>query len=597
MKRTRIITNTLCSLGVFALGAGGAALHAADLVQSDQVVSESLPEHFYYLFDTPVALDLNPRQVAVLRSGASARAAVANTLTTIAGVAPDAVEAFPIEGWSIGHLDPTQRASSDIRQMTDDLANDNSITFASPVFVGLDGGPVIITQDILVQFADTVSHDDAAQTLAELGAGEVLEDSFGGIDNAYRVRSLSRSGFDVLEAANRLAVRDDVVFAEPDVMFTGTSAQAPPDDAFFFSLWGLENTGQFGGVAGMDMQALDAWDLQEGDSSIIVVVFDSGVQQDHPDINQRPGDDFTTDNADGGPVNACDRHGTAVAGCITGLKGNAIGISGIAPGCRVASARCLISTLDCTGNWTSQASWTVSGLNWAAAIGARVTNNSNGYGFVSSAIASKYQSTRGQGIVHFASSMNDGASSIGYPASISSVNAIGSIDDDGDRSSFSNFGTGLALVGPGRTIQTTDRTGANGYNSSDYLVISGTSFASPYAAGVAALAISMTPSLTTIQVESILQSTARDLGSAGYDTSYGHGLVQAHDAVVEAFNLTPPGPCLADITEDGVVNTADLGGLIGSFGTAGPFADINGDGSVDSADLGILISEFGRDCP
>ena len=200
-------------------------------------------------------------------------------------------------------------------------------------------------------------------------------------------------------------------------------------------------------------------------------------------------------------------------------------------------------------------------------------------------------------MVHFASSMNAGDSEIGYPANVASVNAVGSIDADGTRSSFSNYGTGLALMAPGRNVQTSDLTGTDGYSSNDYHLISGTSFASPYAAGVAALAISMTPSLTSTQVEAILSSTAMDLGDAGYDTEYGHGLVQAHHVVVEAFNLTPLGPCMADISGDGVVNTADLGGMIGVFGTNDPFGDVNGDGVVDTADLGILLSEFGRDCP
>ena len=597
MRKFNLIPWSRCLITTALLGVCGASLLSAPLDQPVATAAPALPEHYYYLFDTPVALELDPRQIAVLRTEQTTRAAIAEPLTRITGVAPDAIEAWPIPGWSIGHLDATQRASADVRQMTDNLSDDPSVAFASPVFLGSDGGPVIITQDILVQFVPSVSAADAEQTLAELGVGIVTEHDFGGLDNTCRVRSLSRSGFDVLDAANRLAERQDVIFAEPDVIFTGRSAQAPPNDPLFSSLWGIENTGQFGGVSGMDMDALSAWDLEEGDNSIIVVVIDNGVQQNHPDINQRAGDDFTTDNGNGGPFNACDKHGTAVAGCISSIKGNGIGVAGIAPGCRVASARCMIASLDCSGAWTSQSSWTVSALNWATSIGARVTNNSNGYGFTSSAVGSKYQSTRGNGIVHFASSMNDGVNMIGYPASLGSVNAVGSIDPDGARSSFSNYGTGLAFVAPGRSIETTDRTGADGYNSTDYHLISGTSFASPYAAGVAALAISKTPSLTSMQVESVLSTTALDLGAPGYDTTFGHGLLRAHNAVIAAFNLTPPGPCTADITHDGVVNTADLGGLIGAFGSAGPFGDVNGDGVVDTADLGILLSEFGRSCP
>ncbi|MCB9847649.1 MAG: S8 family serine peptidase [Phycisphaeraceae bacterium] len=583
----------LALLGAVSSGASTTAAQVAAPAPAEQ----PLPEHYYYVFDTPTALTIDPRQVAVQRSAAASRAAINEPLSRIAGVAADAVEMWPIPGWSIGHLDTTQRSSVDLRQMTDDLADDPSIEFASPVFIGADGGPIIVTQDLLVQFDPSVSADDAEQTLAELGAGVVLEHGFGGIDNACRVRSLARSGFDVLDAANRLAQRDDVVFAEPDMIFTGRSAVATPNDALFASLWGLDNTGQFGGTPGFDLQALQAWDLEQGDSSIVVVVIDNGVQQDHPDINQRPGADFTTDAGNGGPVNECDKHGTAVAGCVSSIKDNMIGVAGIAPGCRVASARCMIASLDCSGGWTSQSSWTVSALNWASSIGARVTNNSNGYGFTSSAIGSKYQSTRGAGMVHFASSMNDGASTIGYPASLAAVNAVGSIDPDGLLSSFSNYGTGQTFVAPGRNIETTDRTGAEGYNGTDFQLISGTSFASPYAAGVAALALSMTPSLSAQDVEGLMKSTAMDLGNPGYDTTFGYGLLQAHDAVIEAYNLTPPGPCVADLTGDGVVNTADLGGLLGVFGTNDPYGDINGDGVTDTSDLGLLIAEFGRTCP
>lgn len=55
--------------------------------------------------------------------------------------------------------------------------------------------------------------------------------------------------------------------------------------------------------------------------------------------------------------------------------------------------------------------------------------------------------------------------------------------------------------------------------------------------------------------------------------------------------------CTGDLNDDGVVDTADLGILLGQFGTAGPGADLNGDGVVDTADLGILLGVFGAGCP
>lgn len=61
--------------------------------------------------------------------------------------------------------------------------------------------------------------------------------------------------------------------------------------------------------------------------------------------------------------------------------------------------------------------------------------------------------------------------------------------------------------------------------------------------------------------------------------------------------MIPEPPCVADINSDGVVDTADLGLLIGAFGGVDPIADLNSDGTVDTADLGLLIGEFGSDCP
>ena len=60
-------------------------------------------------------------------------------------------------------------------------------------------------------------------------------------------------------------------------------------------------------------------------------------------------------------------------------------------------------------------------------------------------------------------------------------------------------------------------------------------------------------------------------------------------------DFTPP--CPGDLNVDGVIDTADLGILLGQFGTAGPEADLNGDGVVDTADLGILLGVFGTSCP
>src|SRR5262249_7412060 len=153
--------------------------------------------------------------------------------------------------------------------------------------------------------------------------------------------------------------------------------------------------------------------------------------------------------------------------------------------------RAFISNNSCDNSWTTMSSWTVNALAWAQSIGARVSNNSNKYGSLvqSSAIAAEYLFTRGMGMVHFAAAGNDTNNAIVYPASLPGVNAVAAVAEGGALASFSNHGTGLAFSAPGVQIYTTDRTGANGYTNGDYVFSFGTSVASPYAAGVAALVL------------------------------------------------------------------------------------------------------------
>ncbi len=130
----------------------------------------------------------------------------------------------------------------------------------------------------------------------------VLEQDFGSMTGAFRLRSEAQNGFEVLASANRLAVDDRLKWAEPNAQFTGSNVLIPNDPGFS-NLWGMQNTGQFGGTAGMDMDADLAWDIKLGSSNIQVLILDTGVQQDHPDINQLAGNDFTGKGGGGGSLN------------------------------------------------------------------------------------------------------------------------------------------------------------------------------------------------------------------------------------------------------------------------------------------------------
>ena len=522
--------------------------HGALFAQAD-------PEPLYYIYHgQPKALTLDTERIAVRvtsRPSVPRSRSLPNSLAS-RGFNQSDVVATPVAGWMIlnaRNVLPTSRATSSttaaaagasqadassVHNLLTSLLNngDPSIEFVSPVFQDSGGDPIIITPTILIGFEPDVDAQQRASLRASVSEGAQLKKVEFPQPNDERWQIQSKDGFAVLSRANVLATISGVAYAEPDKIVTG-HANLIPNDPSFGSSWGLQNTGQSGGLAGFDMKATSAWDITLGSPSVTVLVLDVGVQQDHPDINQVTGKDFTTDapsNPNGGPVGTYDNHGTWVAGCISERINNSLGTAGIAPGVKVASARCYNDT-QADLSFSFDFTWLIDALNWGQSIGARVSNNSNTFDETSSALESAYASTRAAGMVHFAAAGNGGTSSISYPASISTVNAVAGANRFGQRSSTSQYGTGLKFIAPGEEILTTDRTGADSVPGDYAFPASGTSFACAYAAGVAALVVSQNPGFTADDVESQMQRTCTDMGPAGYDTGYGWGMLNAYRAV------------------------------------------------------------------
>jgi hypothetical protein len=128
-----------------------------------------------------------------------------------------------------------------------------------------------------------------------------------------------------------------------------------------------------------------------------------------------------------------------------------------------------------------------------------------------------------------------------------SVSATGSTDI---LASWSSYGPYVDLSAPGVGIWTTSLGGG-------YSAVSGTSFSSPLSAGVAALMMSVNPSLAPSQIVSLLESSAVDLGTAGYDYSYGYGRVNAGAAVVAAAQAKA-----TDVQPPSVAITSPTGGTV-----------------------------------
>jgi len=410
----------------------------------------------------------------------------------------------------------------------------------------------ILTDSIFVAFDSGTTASERRALHESIGADDA--GPVAGVPGHRRVRLRRDDPRGVLDLAGAYrAMAPAVRSAEPEFYFE--AGLSVPDDPYFPLQWALRNTGQLGGGRpGADMRVEEAWDLTTGDPSILVAIVDEGIDMDHEDLaaNVAAGFDVTDEAASppgGVPGNAScgDGHGTACAGIAAAVAGNGTGIAGVAPGCRILSVRIG------RGNVWTKNDWAAAGINAAWQNGAAVVSNSWGGGSPSSLITSAVAAARTSGrgglgsVVLFASG-NANATTVDYPASLATAVAVGATSPcdsrkspascDGESWWGSNRGSALDVVAPGVLVHTTDVAAGCAYSSGSYFAsFNGTSAAVPHAAGVAALVLSMDPTLTASAVQAVLEDTAADLVGnpaedlPGRDDAMGHGRLDAFAAV------------------------------------------------------------------
>jgi thermitase len=535
----------------------------------------------YSHFKIPIPLDVDVSMIAVFNLDETPE------VPTFAKGKTNAFSLSSVPGFAYVKTTQKMQTLFAVERVVDKLLVDANYDFVSPVFLGEGGLPYIPTQDLLVMRTPESNQEVVEALLSSHGV--ILDVDFSGMERVYRVRTTLTDGRAVLELANELAANDMFAFAESDAI-SWVKPMHIPNDPEFGQQWGLHQSNDH------DMDLPEAWDISMGSEDIVVVVLDSGIDQNHPDIHQLAGETFTGSSSNGNPGNGCDNHGTAVSGCIAATIDNNQGVAGVAPHCWVRAGK-IFNELDifgfCLGFLEFQESWAVNGITWAADSGARVTNSSWGGGSPLSGITNAFNTTRAAGVFHVAAAGNDGSATIGWPASLDSLISVAAMSSNGTLASFSTYGNGLFISAPGENIRTTDRSGGDGYGAGDTTTISGTSFASPYTAGVAALVLSVDPTLTPDELENILSSTAVDYGSGGYDTTFGHGFINAKAALDAVDDGTT---CVGDVDGDGNVGVADLLSVIEQWGTcSGCNGDIDGDGMVSVGDLLAIVDAWG-DC-
>jgi thermitase len=303
----------------------------------------------------------------------------------------------------------------------------------------------------------------------------------------------------------RLARHPLIKYAELDRRVHSTMAV---NDPYIGSEWHI-------GKIGADQ----AWTTSQG-AGVTIAILDSGIDVTHPDLqpNLVAGFNVYGNNTD---VSDVCGHGSAVAGSAAARGNNGVGVAGVAGQAKIMPVR--IAYLNTVSNTCYAYYSTIAdGLTYAADHGARVANVSYSGVAASAAIQSAAQYLKNKGGLLFVSAGNKGIDEgVAPTTTMVPVSATDSYDGKASWSSFGNF---VALAAPGAGIWTTSRGGM-------YQAWNGTSFASPVAAGVAALMMSAQPALDGKEIEQLMYSTAVDLGAVGRDPLFGHGRVDAAAAV------------------------------------------------------------------
>lgn len=421
---------------------------------------------------------------------------------------------------------------------TDKLSDKHEVLYEAPFFLSESGKELGLSHLFYVKLK---SVDDLLQLkkIAEENKVEIIGNNEY-MPLWYTLSCTKESKGNALDMANLFYEVGIFDSSQPDLM-SDDVPECVNDTYFNTYQWNLRNTGQSGGTENIDINFCSVRSITQGISDVVVAVVDQGLQLDHPDLNVYS----VSYNSETGksPSAVEGEHGTMCAGFISARTNNSIGIAAASPNCPSMS---ISNTLKSSPDSRQKRA---DGINFAWKNGASVISNSWGsavqYTIIDDAISSALTKGRsGKGCVVLFASGNDFSSSVSYPAnSHPDIIAVGSINRNGSRSSFSNYGSHLDIVAPGEDVCSTT------INSSYAFLIDGTSFACPTVASVAALILSVNQSLSQKEVVDIIERTARKVGRYNYtmtsgrtngtwNNQMGYGLVDAAAAILEAQCVT-----------------------------------------------------------
>jgi serine protease len=396
--------------------------------------------------------------------------------------------------------------------------------------------------EVIVVMSATADDRDASRVMWEAGGARAQRSAYG-----RRFRLTLDAGFTVEEAMRRLRQMPEVAHVEPNYLARAHQARAghfAPNDEFYRFQWNMRL-----------INAERTWGIQKGDQSVAVAVIDTGVAYEDfgpfrkaPDWGDTvflPGYDFVNRDSH---ANDDAGHGTHVASTIAEEANNTEGVAGLAFNCAIMPLKVLdaegegsffdiADAIDFAVNFTQGGQKPV-----------KVINLSLGGPGESRVVREAIDRAVGAGVTVVASSGNDDASTVDFPAAFAAVIAVGAVDQRKVRARYSNYGSALDLVAPGGDLrrdddndrfpdgiaqQTFDPDAAaelGRYDQFDYYLFNGTSMAAPHVSAAAAL-LYRQGITNPFAIQRALEQTAEELGAAGRDDQYGHGLIQPAEAL------------------------------------------------------------------
>jgi subtilisin family serine protease len=478
-----------------------------------------------------------------------------------------------------------------------------SISKATRADIAAPGKPEYMPGQVMVKFNTQMAANDVSALADSMGMKQMrhfnipeqMVEKFGGELYQFKLKA----GDTVEEAIKRLSGQPGVAYAEPnykiklddpktaaDAQLVKTLEAAPsevtPND-LDPRLWGIKNSGQNGGTAGVDVGASQAWATQTGKPNgqgPLICIIDTGLDYTHPELaanawvnpNEIPGDKVDNDGdgivddlhganliaKTGDPMDDND-HGTHCAGTIGAVGNNGAGIVGVNWNATIASAK----FLDAGGSGSYADA--VDAVLYATRIGARVTSNSWGGGGFSQALYDAFKASPALHICAAGNESSNSDTSPSYPGGfdLDNIVSVAAIDRNGHLADFSNYGaTSVDVAAPGVDIYSTQP-------HNRYQTLSGTSMATPHVSGVAGLVLSQYPDLTNEQLKARLVNTAvKEDELAGKVLSGGR---------VNAANALENDDVAPDTVGDLTVETAGASSMTLKFTATGD------DGSVGTA--------------